>query len=54
MFAKKDDHFLQEKVREKTKFVAVGYEQQEKNDYNKLFSLVIEHSSIRILLTLVM
>jgi len=37
----------------KTKLVAIGYVQQEGIDYNEVFSRIVKHSSIRILLTLV-
>ena len=37
----------------KTRLVAKGYAQWERIDYNKVFSLVMKHSSIQILLALV-
>ena len=40
-------------IRYKAKLIAKGYAQREDIDYNKVFSPVVKHSSIRILLTLV-
>ena len=53
VFAKKqgfsDDDTLQYKIR----FVAKGYTQREGIDFNKVFSPIVKHSSIQILLILV-
>lgn len=52
VLTKKQDPFSQE-VRYKGRLVAKGYALQEGIDYNKVFSQVVKHYSICILLTLV-
>ena len=42
-----------EDARFKTRLVAKGYTQKEGVDFNKVFSLVVKHSSIRVLLAMV-
>ncbi|KAE8708956.1 hypothetical protein F3Y22_tig00110332pilonHSYRG00622 [Hibiscus syriacus] len=53
VFAKKDGSHSKKDVRYKAQLVAKGYSQKEGIDYNEVFSPVVRHSSIRILLTLV-
>ena len=53
VLAKKQGYLKSDIVRYKAKLVAKDYAQQEDIDYNEVFSPVVKHSSIRILLALI-
>jgi len=53
VFVKKEGFPNKEDVRYKAKLFAKGFAQRERIDYNEVFSSVVKHSSIRILLALV-
>lgn len=47
------ENFQNDRVRFKARLVSKGYTEKERIDYNELFPLVVKHSSIRILLAIV-
>ena len=53
VYAKKEGFSRKKEIQYKVRFVAMGYAQKEGIDYNEIFSPVMKHSSIRILLAMV-
>ena len=53
VFAKKEGFASKEEIRYKARLMAKGYAQKEGINYNEVFSPLVKHSSIRILLALV-
>ena len=53
VYAKKQGSLKGDIVRYKARLVAKGYAQREDIDYNEVFSPVVKHSSIRVLIALV-